>query len=77
MLTKLGINERQELRNLISEARESQDYTIHLTTALADVLTEFDIALELLNGCLGDGGAISFPLYEGIEKFVGRHGGDV
>ena len=74
MRTKLGINERTELRHLIVQAREQQDYTLHLTEALSNVLTEFDVALELLQGCLGDDGAISFPLYEGIEKFVERHG---
>ena len=78
MTTKLDINRRQKIRDLVNEARGSVDYTIHLTTALAEVLTEFDIALELLQGCLGDDngeayGGISFPLYEGIEKFVGRH----
>ena len=76
MKTKLGINERQELRDLIAEARESVDCTVSLYSALRSVLTEFDIALELLKGIIGDGGAISFPLYEGIEKFVERHGGE-
>jgi len=74
MNTKLDEKGRQALRDLCTEAKKSQDYTLWLATGLENVLTEFNVALELLQGCLGDGGAISFPLYEGIEKFVGRHG---
>jgi len=73
MKTKLGINERQKLRDLCTEAKGSQDYTLHLVTALENVLTEFDIALELLTAIIRAKGAYGLPLYEGIEKFVGRH----
>jgi len=78
MTTKLGVNERQDLRDLCLESMQGVDYVQKLSLNLGRVLTEFDIALELLQGCLRDDngeayGALSSPLHEGIEKFVKRH----
>ena len=64
----------EEIRNEL--LRTSKAFTAdypHTAEVVAELLRETDIALELLRGCLGDGGSISFPLYEGIEKFVERH----
>ena len=75
MSTKLGINERQELRDLCLESMQGIDYVQQLSLNLSKVLTEFDIALELLTGIV-DGearGFVGISLYDGIEKFVGRH----
>jgi len=70
-----AVKTKTEFWELYRATRDGVDNS-NLWRATEDLLGQFDIALELLQGCIRDGGAISVPLYEGIEKFVGRHTDD-
>jgi len=57
------------MKAIEAELKELQEVII----GVKKLELQFETALSLLHQCIGDGGAISFPLYEEIEKFLEWH----